>query len=190
MLTPASTRRSAAIVEAAALPPMEWPAMPTRRGSIVPACRQAGRGPVSRSSRNEKSAARPVATAASTLRRPASSGCASTSSQAAQGRTRPSGSSVPVDSYAWSAVATTYPRLASSSASPVSVARGVPKPGESRTSGKRPGAGRAAVREWVRVAATRPGHSGSSSPRCASIGRASASGMYGAGSPPLPGRAG
>lgn len=41
------------------------------------------------------------------LRRAASSGWASTLSQAAQVRTRPSGSCVPVDSYGWSAVATT-----------------------------------------------------------------------------------
>lgn len=41
MFTPARTRGSAAIVDAAESPPMECPAMPTRRRSIIEACRQA-----------------------------------------------------------------------------------------------------------------------------------------------------
>ncbi len=60
MSIPASTRESASIVEAAALPPMECPAAATLCGSIMREFFQAGRGPVSRSSTKERSAARPA----------------------------------------------------------------------------------------------------------------------------------
>ncbi len=46
----------------AAAPPMEWPAIPIRDGSISPAPGHAGRAPVSSLSTKQTSAARPVIT--------------------------------------------------------------------------------------------------------------------------------
>ncbi|MFJ6865012.1 hypothetical protein ACIQRS_12645 [Streptomyces termitum] len=92
MLAPASTRRSAAIVVAALAPPMECPAMPIRRASMVRAWRQAGRGPVSRSRTNRMSAARVVVTTS------AGTPCSSRSAQATQSSVSPPGRLMPYDS--------------------------------------------------------------------------------------------
>lgn len=92
MLSPASMRGSAAMAVAALAPPIECPAMPTRRASMARAWRQTGRGPVSRSRTKRMSAARvEVTTLAWT---PPSSSAV----HATQVRVRPPGTEMPYDS--------------------------------------------------------------------------------------------
>ncbi len=85
----------------AAAPPMEWPAIAIRDGSISPAPGQAGSAAVSSSSTKETSAARPACTFSQNPvpRRRVS--------RARAVVTRPSGKLVAKLSYVWSIPATT-----------------------------------------------------------------------------------
>jgi hypothetical protein len=60
MSRPARMRESASMAGMAAAPPMEWPAIAIRDGSISPAPGHGGCAPVSSPSTNETSAARPA----------------------------------------------------------------------------------------------------------------------------------
>ncbi len=70
------------------------------------------------------------------------------------------------------------------------MARGIPNPGDSSTSGKRPRAGAAPTRAWVRVPARVEAGTTPPSPLASSSSRASSTVMYGAGVPVPAERAG
>src|SRR4051812_15332820 len=124
-LTPALIRRSSNIASAAVVPPREWPNMPTV-GSFRAPHSPSGSGRCSASGLLPALRAISVSRTKWVSATRTATGCATASGElggSAETSTRPSGNSTGLESWVWSMVATTYPRLTSSSTKTVLLSR-------------------------------------------------------------------